>query len=146
MIEEEAVVTQLEAGQVWVEKTSGPSCGSSCAQPCATAAVADYLGKSRARIAVLSPIEVRPGDRVVIGIEEDALIKGSLSVYLVPLIGLLVGAILGKAIGGSLFSIATDAAALIGGLLGLIGTLIFLRFALVLPRNKLQPVVLRKLS
>ena len=145
MIEEEAVVTQLETERIWVERTSKPACGSSCAQPCATAAVGDYFGKSTIRMAVLSSIEVQPGDRVVVGIGEGAFIKGLLRVYLAPLAGLLAGAILGKIIGAS-FSIATDAAAMAGGLLGLIGTLTFLRFAPVLPHNKLQPVVLRKLS
>jgi sigma-E factor negative regulatory protein RseC len=144
MIEEEAIVTQLEAERIWVERTSKPACGS-CSQACATAAVGDYFGKSTVRMAVLSPIEVQPGDRVVVGIEEDTFIKGLLRVYLAPLAGLLAGAILGKAIGAS-FSLATDAAALAGGLLGLIGTLIFLKFAPGLPRDKLQPIVLRKLS
>ena len=146
MIEEEAVVAQIEAGRIWVEKARQSACSASCAQSCATRAVADYLGETKVRIAVLSPIEVRPGDRVVIGIGEDALIKGSLSIYLIPLIGLLAGAILGTAMGGSFFSGATDASAMVGGLLGLIGTLTFLKFVSVLPHNKLQPVVLRKLS
>jgi sigma-E factor negative regulatory protein RseC len=145
MIEEEAVVARVEAGQVWVEKTRKPACGS-CARPCATAAVGDYLGQSTVRMAVLSTIDVRTGDRVVVGVREDALVKGSLSVYLLPLLGLFAGSVLGKAVGGTLFSVATDIAAAGGGLFGLIGTMVFLKFTLGLSRNKLQPVVLRKLS
>lgn len=145
MIEEEAVVACVESGRIWVEKTRRSSCGS-CTQSCASAVVGEFMGESKIRLAVVSPIDVQPGDRVLVGIREDALLKGSLILYLFPLAGLFAGAILGKSIGLHLSSMTTDIAAIIGGLFGLIGTLAFLKFTPRLSRSELQPVVLRKIS
>jgi sigma-E factor negative regulatory protein RseC len=145
MIEEEAVVAEVEAGRVWVEKVRKSACGS-CQQSCTSAVVGDFMGESTVRLPVISCIDVAPGDRVLIGVREDALLKGSLAVYLLPLVGLFAGAILGKAMGSFFFSVTSDFAAIIGGLLGLIGTIAFLKFAMGISQDKLQPVVLRKLS
>lgn len=145
MIEEEAVVACIESGQVWVEKARKSAC-SSCTQSCASAVVGEFIGEPKIRLAVISPIDVQPGDRVLVGLREDALVKGSLSIYLLPLAGLFAGAMLGKSIGLHLFSITTDIAAIIGGLFGLIGTFAFLKFTPRLSHSELQPVVLRKIS
>ncbi|CAL1239378.1 SoxR reducing system RseC family protein [Candidatus Methylocalor cossyra] len=148
MIEEEAVVAGVEAGgRVWVEKPRRSACGS-CAQPCGTAGIAEWFGQTTARLAVLSPsdLELRVGDRVVVGITEEALVMGSLGAYLLPLLGLLVGAVLGKTLAVGLAGFPADAAAAVGGFAGLGGTIAFLRQARVLSRRELQPVVLRKIS
>ncbi len=145
MIEEEALVTHVEAGQIWVEKPRQSACGS-CHQPCATASVADYLGKAKSRLVIDSSIELRPGDHVVLGIQEDALVKGSLAVYLSPLLGLFAGSILGKSIGFYWFAGAEDVAASLGGLLGLIAAIALLKYTRVLSRSYTPPVILRKVG
>lgn len=145
MIEEEAVVAAVEGRQVWVEKARKSACGS-CDNPCASSVIADFVDKGRIRLAVTSLIVVQPGDRVVVGIPENAILVGALGVYLFPLSGLLVGAILGKAAAASLAFVATDLAALSGALIGLAGTLVFLKFTPVFSRNAPQAVVLRKLG
>jgi len=146
MIEEEAVVTHTEAGQVWVEKPRKSACGG-CSQSCASAAVGQYLGTPMVRLQVFSPIEVHVGDRVMLGIQEDAIVKGSFYAYLIPLVGLFLGAILGDIVASSLISaISNDGASAFGGVTGLILSFAFLKFAGVLSRDKLHPVILRKLS
>lgn len=145
MIEEEAVVASVEGGQIWVEKPRKSACGT-CSQRCASAVVADHVDKGTVRLAVSASIFLRTGDRVVVGVPEGAILLGALGVYLLPLVGLLAGAILGKAIGSSLMSGATDLAAIVGGLVGLVGTLAFLKLTPLLARYAPQPVVLRKLS
>lgn len=145
MIEEEAVVACVESGQVWVETPRRSACGS-CTQSCASAVVGEYIGEATIRLPVTSPIEVLPGDRVLVGVREDALVRGTLSIYLLPLVGLFGGAIFAKSIGFNFFSITTDIAAIIGGSCGLIGTLAFLKFTGRLSRSEMQPVVLRKIS
>jgi sigma-E factor negative regulatory protein RseC len=146
MIEEEAIVAEIEAGgRVWVEKARQSACGS-CAQPCATASVADYFDKTRRRWAVASPIELRPGDRVVLGLPEDALVKGALAVYLLPLLGLLAGSILGNALASSWSAATANAAAALGGGGGLAATIAFLQRSQALSRSVPQAVVLRKIG
>ncbi|MGX2039559.1 SoxR reducing system RseC family protein [Methylocaldum sp. MU1018] len=146
MIEEEAVVSRTEAGKVWVEKPRKSACGG-CSRPCASAAVDRYLGTPIIRLQVFSPIEVRVGDRVMLGIQADAVVKGSFRVYVIPLLGLFFGAVLGDIVASSLISaISSDGASAFGGATGLILSFVFLKSTGVLSRDKLHPVVLRKLS
>lgn len=145
MIEEEAVVACIEDGRIWVEKAGKSACGS-CRQACASAVVAEHMDRSVIRLAVTSPIAVEAGDRVVVGVPEDALVLGSLCLYLVPLLGLLGGSILGKVLGASLPQGLVDLAAIAGGLAGFAGTLLFLKTTPILSHRAPQPVVLRKLG
>jgi sigma-E factor negative regulatory protein RseC len=146
MIEEEAIVSHIEAGKVWVEKPRKSAC-SGCSQQCASAAVGQYLEASMIRLRVFSPIEVHVGDRVMLGIQEDAIVKGAFWAYLIPLLGLFLGAILGDIVASSVISvISNDGASALGGVTGLILSFVFLKFTRVLSRDKLHPVILRKLS
>ncbi|CAI8776154.1 SoxR reducing system RseC family protein [Methylocaldum szegediense] len=146
MIEEEAVVSHTEPGKVWVEKPRRSACGG-CLRQCASGVVDRYFGAPTIRLQVLSPIDVQVGDRVVLGIQEDAFVKGSFCAYLIPLLGLFLGAILGNIIVFSLaLDVSSDGASVIGGAIGLSLSFIILRFTGVLSRDKLSPVILRKLS
>jgi sigma-E factor negative regulatory protein RseC len=98
------------------------------------------------RLRVLNPIQAAPGQRVIIGLQEQALVSISLVAYLLPLLSLLLGAVgLQEAAaywqwrGGELASI-------IGGLSGLaIGLYLLKRFS---HRHKYDPsyqaVILRR--
>ena len=66
------------------------------------------------RLSVRSTLPVRAGDAVVIGLEEGALLRASLVLYLLPILGLLGGTFGGVALGGA----ASDGPAVAGGLLG----------------------------
>jgi sigma-E factor negative regulatory protein RseC len=145
MIEEEAVVAAVEAGHVWIEKARRPACGS-CASPCTSAVMGEFMGESLVQMEAKSLVEVAPGDRVVVGLDEGALVKGSFAVYLWPIIGLFAGAIMGKGIGAVFLSVSPDVAAIAGGLLGLIGSIAILKSAAGFSQEKLQPVVLRKVN
>lgn len=145
MIEEEARVASIESGQVWVEKIRQSACGS-CSQPCTTKGVADYLGKATVKLAVTSTLELQAGDRVIVGIPEDALLKGYFAMYLLPLFGLLAGAMLGKTFGPVLFPIAADGAAALGGALGMVIAIALLKYTRLIARSTPQPVVVRKLA
>lgn len=145
MIEEEAVVARVdEAGTVWVEKSRQSACAS-CDKGCPSATVGDYFGGSTVSLPAISAIEVSAGDRVMVGVSEGAFLKGALGLYLLPLLGLFFGSILGDAV-AAWFAVPADAAAIVGGALGLTGALALLKFTPVLPRHQLRPVVLRKLS
>ena len=45
---------------------------------------------------VLNPLDAKPGDEVMIGFDEQALVKVSLLVYMLPLMSLILGAIAGQ--------------------------------------------------
>ena len=98
MIEERAVVTEVGPGYAWVEIQRQSVCGSCTASAgCGTATLAKAWGRRTLRTRVLSELAVQPGDAVMVGLAEGALLRGALLAYLLPLALLLAGAVLGKA-------------------------------------------------
>lgn len=146
MIEESGEVVGLENGFAWVEAERNSTCGTcTVRQGCGTSAIARVLGQRRVRIRVLNHIDARIGDRVVIGISESSLVRGSLAVYAVPLVALFAGALAGSSLGAALFDNASEAAGIGGALAGLAAGLAWLRyFSRKTDRDAAyQPVVLR---
>jgi sigma-E factor negative regulatory protein RseC len=94
-------VVAVESGAVQVETLrrstcSGCSINSGCGQ--------GFLGRlgvdqGRGRVRALSALHLAPGDEVVLGLDEDLLLKSALLFYLVPLIGLLAPALLAARFG-----------------------------------------------
>lgn len=148
MIEETAEVVGIDGDGVWVETARRSTCSGCAAQHgCGTAVLSKVLGTRRTRIRVLADIPLAIGDRVVIGVAERALVRGSLAVYAVPLLALLLGALLGRlgADGGVWTS--GEAASVVLGLAGLAAGLLWLkRFTRRIQQDRdYQPVVLKRL-
>lgn len=98
MIEENAQVVALQGDAAWVETRRRSACGSCTAHPgCGSAALGKLLGRRPTRVRVVNTVGAQPGEQVVIGIDESAIVHGSVLVYLMPLLALLGGAILGEA-------------------------------------------------
>ena len=91
MIEESAVVVQIDNHQVWVESGANSACGG-CLQKasCTTNAIGSVLKKKS--VPVDSDIQLKIGDHVMVAIDENLLLRASLLLYLVPLIALFAGA------------------------------------------------------
>lgn len=142
MIEERARVIAAGEGYAWVETERRSACGSCPANPgCGTAVLAKAMGRRRVRLRALSGIPVQSGDEVVVGIDESALVQGSLAVYLTPLLIMLAGAAVGDQVIGS------EVASLLLGAAGLLGSFLWLRHAGGIRDNPLyQPVVLRRVT
>lgn len=90
MIEERAVVTQAGDDGVWV-KALGPESCPRCAEGrgCGGGVLGRLIGSQRPALRVDGRIDgLRSGDTVVVGIDEGALMRASLWVYLVPLLGM----------------------------------------------------------
>lgn len=128
MIEELATVIRTEGNMMSVEIQRQSSCGScSVKAGCGTNLVASLFGKRQAMLSLPNTIQAQPGDRVVLGIRENDLLAGSIRLYLLPLAGLLLGALAGHLLAGNeLFAIA-------GGLTGMLAVLQWLRSRQVAP-------------
>ena len=74
----------------------------------------------------LNPVGAKIGDMVKIGIPEGTVTKASLVVYMIPTIGIVGGAALGYYI-GKLYSLNLDLSTLIGSLVGIGLSMIFVR-------------------
>jgi sigma-E factor negative regulatory protein RseC len=147
MLEETARVVRIEAGEVWVETERRSTC-SSCAveKGCGTATLAKVLGQRRTLVRVLTDLPLEVGDHVVIGIREQALVRGSLAVYAVPLLLLLAGAIIGELGAEQGLWVSAEAASVLLGVAGLVTGLLWLRrFSSRIHHDvNYQPVVLRR--
>jgi sigma-E factor negative regulatory protein RseC len=143
MIEERALVIDAGDGYAWVETQRQSSCGNcSVNKGCGTAALAKVMGHRRTRLRVLSNFSLQAGDEVIIGIEERALVQGSLAVYIGPLASMLVGAGFGQ------LAVGSETASVLLGIGGLLGGFVWLRHFGRDIRNdsRFQPVVLHRLS
>ncbi|MCK4950264.1 MAG: SoxR reducing system RseC family protein [Gammaproteobacteria bacterium] len=100
MIEETAKIVDLEGEYAWVETQRQSAC-SACAvnKGCGTATISKVLGQKRTRVRTINRLGAKSGDLVVIGIREQALVRGSIAVYAVPLLLLLAGGLFGDWLG-----------------------------------------------
>jgi len=99
MIEEQATVIKSDEKYVWVETQRQSSCGHCSAKSaCGTQVLSKVLGNKRSHVRCLNNFEsnldgskilLHPGDKVIIGLEESALISGSLLIYFIPLISMI---------------------------------------------------------
>jgi sigma-E factor negative regulatory protein RseC len=119
MIEENAVVISSEAGIVEVEIRRRSSCNACSARSgCGVSLLDRVLGRRPQRLVAPNKLGVGPGDEVVIGMPEGALLKAAVAAYMIPLAGLLGGAIIGDLMLGA--EAASETLPLLTGLAGLV--------------------------
>lgn len=115
-IEGIARVVRIEGVVAWLEPEQTTSCGS-CASAAACGAGATGLGTVASRIAARRfPLDnpgLTVGERIVVGVDDRALIKAALTAYALPLfIALTAGALTQGAYGSDPLTLA----AMLGGL------------------------------
>jgi len=97
MIEERAVVVANDGSHVWVEAQRQSTCGQ-CAvnKGCGTAVLNGVLGVRRTRVRAKSEIlDLEPGEIVIVGMQDAALLESAAAFFGVPIILMLLTAILG---------------------------------------------------
>jgi len=146
VIEETAQVVELQDDVAWVETQRKTTCGACSANKgCGTATLAKILGARRARIRVLNTLNARVGDRVIIGLQENALVLGSLAIYAMPLAAMLAAGLLGEAINARFEFTQTEGLNILFGLGGLAGGFAWVRrYAAKISKDaRYQPAILR---
>ncbi len=102
MLEEEGVVLAVDGDIAEVVTRKKSACGSCAARSGCGTSLVESLFPSRTRsFRARNEIRAQKGDQVVIGLDESALQAASLLVYLVPLLGLIGGAIIGSWLGSA---------------------------------------------
>lgn len=149
MIEEHAQVIAVENNDVWVETQRRSACGQCAANKgCGTATLAKVLGNKRSQVRTLNPnaTSVAVGDDVVIGINEQALVRGSLAIYMVPLLSLFVFGLLGQVLSVQLLMTNHDILPIVLGLAGLLAGFVWVRrFTRGIANDeRYQPVLIRR--
>jgi sigma-E factor negative regulatory protein RseC len=95
MIEESARVVAIEGSQLVLEAEIRTSCQSCAASKgCGTSVLAEHVGRKMTRFHAENSLNARVGDEVVVGLSEQAMLNGSLLVYLFPLASMILAALL----------------------------------------------------
>ena len=97
MIEETAVVVEVNGDQVLVESEIKSAC-SSCQQvsSCGSGQVAKAFPSKKVQYSIASNKSLSVGDRVVIGLSESVVLSAAWQVYLWPIFGLILGGVIGQ--------------------------------------------------
>ncbi|MBA3564432.1 MAG: SoxR reducing system RseC family protein [Gammaproteobacteria bacterium] len=125
MILERGRVIRLAGPHAWVARAGAAGCERCAAgEGCGGGLFARLTGRRLYEVRALDAVgNVAAGDEVVIGLPERALLAGAFAVYAVPLAGLLLGA----ALAGALFGVASDAGLLLAGGAGFLAGIVWLR-------------------
>jgi sigma-E factor negative regulatory protein RseC len=88
MIEQQAIVTQIAPGQVWI-KSQQSGCGQ-CVQlaSCSTASLAKLLPKRE--FSVECELKLQVGDTVLVAVDDTHLLSTTLLLYMVPILVMLL--------------------------------------------------------
>ncbi len=144
MLEEQAIVVDVSVEEVWVETCRQTACQSCSAKSsCGHSLLSKISGGKTQRLQVKTNQKLQVGDQVVLGLGEGAFIRGSALVYLLPLLALMAGALIGEYFFGqdSVMSFALSG-------IGLLSGFAYVRWYSLRHRqdSQYQPVVLRKQS
>ncbi len=145
MLEERARVLSVGAATVWVEADRSIGCAKcEAGEGCGGGVLGRLVKRGNSRLEVSNEIAgLSPGDEVVIGFDEQALLRTSLMAYLVPLVCLFAAALAAE----FLLS-APDIIVAGAGLCGLLAGYFLLRHfgETVSEDARYRPSVLRKAS
>ena len=148
MIEQSAEIVEIGADSIWIKSPRQTSCGSCAAQSSCGQNLWSRFFEGRQH-----PIEVqidsdkysdlKIGNQVVIGVPESIVVNGSLLVYIMPLITMLVAVVAGQFVFGQSDSITIFCAAI-----GLVVGFLLMRTEANKNSNNpdLQPVLLQALD
>lgn len=147
MIEETAMVVRIDGDYAWVKTERQSTCGQCSAQKgCGTSVMARWFDKKMLDMRVLNQIDARVGEQVMIGLKEDALVKSSLLMYILPLLSMLAFMLAGQWLLSQWYPTFAEAMLLLFALagLGLAWGLIRVFQHRVKFNSDYQPVIVRR--
>ena len=148
MIEELGVVVAVRGELAEVESQRRSACGAcSVNGTCGTSLLDRFFGRKQLILTVRNPIKAEPGDAVVVGVPESALLEASFAAYVVPLLAMIVGGMGGAYLAVLLIPEFQQGLSVLGGGLGIVLGLWWLaRFSTRrgLLDERYQPVILRR--
>jgi sigma-E factor negative regulatory protein RseC len=137
MITEQAIVIRCNGKQVELELQRGSACAQcELSQGCGTGALGRLLGKRSKPLVIETDQALRPGDRLQLGLSESALVKASLTIYGLPLLGMVAAGLL-----ASFAAVAEAWVALTAGVGFLAGFKLAAFLSRVLEHDRLTPYI-----
>lgn len=128
MIEEHAIVVGIDNDAAKLEIVRRTPCGI-CGQTrgCGISIWGRLFGHKPNIFKAVNQINAKVGDSVIVGIEEQALLTSSMTVYGIPLVAMLAGALIVGALFAGEVSGHADRNAVIGAVLGLVFGLLWVK-------------------
>lgn len=125
MIEENAQVVAIDSAgdglHAWVETQRKTACDACSANKgCGTGIVSKAFGEKTMRMNALNDIGAVVGDAVILGIDDQILVKTSVMTYFIPLLTLMLGGAFGGYMDGRLFVGESEGLTILFGVVGLI--------------------------
>ena len=112
MITETAIVTRRDGRLVELELQRNSTCGQcELSKGCGTGAIGRLLGHRSKPILIETDHQLEPGDRLELGLSESALVKASLTIYGLPLLGMVCAGLLATLFAASEMIVALAACA-----------------------------------
>ncbi len=142
MLDARAKIMRIEGQHAFVQADHRNECGECNGKGCGTGKLSQlFCGKPR-EFRVDNPINAGVGDEVVISVAEGAVLRGISLVYVLPLLLMVMGAILG---GGWVEQPQQrDGCAALGALFGLAAGFVIVRWiSLRHATSRLQPFIAR---
>lgn len=106
MIQESAIVTNIDSHGTWIETQRKSVCGQcQVSKGCGTAVLSGIFKNKSSVMKAINEVDARIGDHVTVGLSESALLKGAVMTYLLPLFYLIAFALIYQFIITSLFEL-----------------------------------------
>jgi len=100
MVESHALVRRYDSHWAYLQAERKSTCAScSVSHGCGTAALASLFKDKGVDLRIENTFDAKAGERIVIGLSDHALLAASALAYMVPLAGLLLGAVVASALG-----------------------------------------------
>jgi sigma-E factor negative regulatory protein RseC len=149
VIEEHGRVVSVSGCLAQVETQRRSVCDACSVQKgCGTSLLAQIMGHKRTQVTAINEIGACVNEHVVMGIKEDALVRGSMAIYAVPILAMLAGAIIGDQLAARMQlpfdDVLTAAFAITGLILGLLWSRAFSQRCTFNPDY--QPVIVRRVA
>ena len=147
MLETRAIVVSTEGRFAWVKADQGSGCEQCNGKGCGAGKLAQLFCSKPRQFRVDNSIHASIADEVIISVAEGAVLRGIGLVYLLPLLLLVIGAMLGNLWfenSGTVQNEQRDAYAAVGALSGLVSGFILAKwFSLRQTQSHLRPYVAR---
>lgn len=146
MIETEAVVVKIEDATAYVKAERKSGCSACSTGSCGTSVLAGFFAQKTPLYRASNDVGAKVGDRVMVGMDEAAMFKGTLLLYLFPLLLMFVGAVAGSmlAVDMELRDGYSAAGACMGLVVGFLGLKLF--SAKMSMNRQFQPVILSRVE
>jgi sigma-E factor negative regulatory protein RseC len=118
VLETRAIIVQTDGQYAQVQVSQADGCEQCNGKGCGTGKLSQLFCSKPRQFQVDNPINASIGDQVIISVAEGAVLRGIGLVYLLPLILLLMGAVIGNSLAEQ--AEQRDSYSAVGALLGLV--------------------------